>query len=128
MESELYHGLNVTHWAFNIMQGKMWQIILCHLQTIEMSVLALIMDTRLVPLIRIGDCGSPNIGFGSTMGLSFHFVFWLFGLGSAQWMKSTSRLMKVWLRCVHNIVVCLFVFFGYHTSHPSNILWFQVTE
>ena len=93
---------------------------LCHLKTIEIWVLALIMDTRLVPLMCIGDCGSPNIGFGSTMGLSFCFVCWLFGRSSMQWVKMTSKLTKVWLCWFHSIVVCLFVFFGYHTSHPSN--------
>ena len=43
-----------------------------------------IMETRLVPLILLGDCGRPNIGFGFHDGLSFHFGCLGFGLGSMQ--------------------------------------------
>ena len=44
----------------------------------------LIMDTRLVPLILLGDRDRPNIGFGFHDGLSFCFGCLGFGLGSVQ--------------------------------------------
>ena len=43
----------------------------------------LIMDTKLVPLILLGDRDRPNIGFGFHDGLSFCFGCLGFGLGSA---------------------------------------------
>ena len=43
---------------------------------------SLIMDTTLAPLILLGDCGKPNIGFGSHDGFSFCLVFSCFGLRS----------------------------------------------
>ena len=45
--------------------GKRWQMIWCHLQTLEMWVLAWIMDTSLVPLMRLGVRGGPSLGIGS---------------------------------------------------------------
>ena len=43
-----------------------------------------IVDTRLVPLMLLGDRGKPNIGFGFDDSLSFHFGCLGFGLGFAQ--------------------------------------------
>ena len=43
-----------------------------------------IVDTRLAPLMLLGDHGRPNIGFGFHDGLSFHFGCLGFGLGSMQ--------------------------------------------
>ena len=43
-----------------------------------------IVDTKLVPLILLGNCGIPNIGFGFHNGLSFRFGFFGFGISSAQ--------------------------------------------
>ena len=43
----------------------------------------LILDTRLVPLMLLGDRGRPIIGFGSHDGLSFLLVVGFFGLGYA---------------------------------------------
>ena len=42
---------------------------------------SLIMDTMLVPLMLLGDCGRPNIGFGFHDGMPFHLV--VYGLVSA---------------------------------------------
>ena len=42
------------------------------------------LDTKMVPLMLLGDRGRPNIGFGFHDGLSFHFGFLKFSLGSAQ--------------------------------------------
>ena len=52
-------------------------------------------DTRLAPLMLIGDCGRPNIGFGFHDGLSFRLVVGCFGLGSVQEMKMTPWFTKV---------------------------------
>ena len=41
-------------------------------------------DTRLVPLMLLGDRGRPNIGVGFHDILSFHFGCLGFGLGFAQ--------------------------------------------
>ena len=46
--------------------------------------LSLIVDTRMAPLMLLGDCGKPNIGFVFHDGLSFHFGCLGFGLGSMQ--------------------------------------------
>ena len=43
-----------------------------------------IVDTKLAPLMLLGDCGRPNIGFGLHDGLSFPFGCFGFGLGSMQ--------------------------------------------
>ena len=43
-----------------------------------------IVDTKLAPLMLLGDCGRPNIGFGFQDGLSFYFGCLGFGLGYAQ--------------------------------------------
>ena len=50
---------------------------------------SLIVDTKLVPLMLLGDRGIPNIGFVYHDGLSFCFVVGCFGPGFAQKMKST---------------------------------------
>ena len=45
---------------------------------------SLIVDTILALVMLLGDRGRPNIGFGFHDGLSFHFGWLGFGLGSAQ--------------------------------------------
>ena len=56
---------------------------------------SLIVDTRLAPLMLIGDCGRLNIGFGSHNGCHFTWLLVDFGIGSAQEMKTTPWFMKV---------------------------------
>ena len=85
---------------------------------------ALILDTRMAQLMRLGIWGSPSLGLGSMKDL---VIF----LG----------LMFVWSQiCVvdegdfkvdrgkaslgfSRIVVCLFSYLGFHTSHPSFAWW-----
>ena len=55
-----------SHWGFYIMQLEKVATILCHLQTMEMLVLAWIMDTRIVPLMHLGFWGIPSLGLVST--------------------------------------------------------------
>ena len=56
-------------WGFCIMQLEKVATILCHLQTMEMWVLAWIMDTRLVPLMHPGVWGISSLGLVSTKDL-----------------------------------------------------------
>ena len=51
---------------------------------------------QLVPLMHIGICGNPNIGFGFTM--ACHFTWLLVVLVSTlhSGVKETSRDLKVW--------------------------------
>ena len=73
------------------------------------------MDHNMVPLKWLGVCGSPRLGLDSQWIRSFYSVCWLFSLNSAQWVKATARLTKVWICCFHSIVFCF-------VAHSSFIL------
>ena len=51
---------------------------------------------QLVPLMCIGICGSPNIGFGSTMACHFALVVGYLDSTLRRGVKETSRASKVW--------------------------------
>ena len=55
---------------------------------------SLIMDTRMAPLMLLGDCGKPNIGFVFHDGLSFHFGCLGFGLGFAHGKNGGNFCLK----------------------------------
>ena len=55
-----------------------------------------IVDTRMAPLMLLGDCGRHNIGFGSYDGLSFLLFVGCFGIGFAQGkMEATAGFTEV---------------------------------
>ena len=71
---------------------------------------------QLVPLMRIGNRGSPSIGFGSTMACHFALVVSCFGLGSPLWCEGEIQGLE-------GMVACSFtVFDGCFMAHSAFIL------
>ena len=83
-----------SRWGFYIMQLEKVAMILCHLQTMEMWVLAWIMGIGMVPLMHLGVWGIPNLGLVSTKDLVI-----LLGLLFV-WSRHTSKLTEVRFSCV----------------------------
>ena len=76
-------------------------------------------DTRLVPLMLLGDHGRPNIGFGSHDGCHFGWLLVDFGLGSTQEMKSTPWFAKV--STIGFVIVLMFISFLVDSPYFSSL-------
>ena len=92
-----------SRWGFYIMQLEKVATTLCRLQTMEMWVLAWIMDIGMVPLMHLGVWGIPNLGLVSTKDLVI-----LLGLLFV-WSRQTSKLTEVRFSCI--LVALWFVCF-----------------